>query len=201
MCNGRFSLKDVARIVKEIATTATELNDSSKQLLLHQVKRLESIPAQEETKDILVRPFPKEVIKQKEGKKGKTFSYVEPAEVIERLNEAFSFKWSWKILSHQVINRQVFCQGRLTVRIDGETVIKEAFGSQEIEYLKGTQTPVNELGNDFKSASSDAMKKAASMLGVGLHLYKKSGNNTSNQGNKAPINNKSSRTGVLAPKN
>jgi hypothetical protein len=31
MCNGRFfSLKDVARIVKEVATTATELNDNSK---------------------------------------------------------------------------------------------------------------------------------------------------------------------------
>lgn len=174
----RFNIKDIARIVKEVATTATELNDGSKQLLLHQVKRLESIPEQKSLEENLIRPFPKENLKTRKGRSGKLLTYLETADVIERLNEAFSFKWSWKILSHEVRDRQVFCKGRLTVNIDGETVVKEAFGSQEIEYLKGTEKPVNEMGDDLKSACSDALKKASSLLGIGLYLYRKgNGNN------------------------
>jgi hypothetical protein len=45
-----------------------------------------------------------------------------------------------------------------------------AFGSKEIERSKDTKAIVS-LGDDLKAASTDALKKAASLLGVGLYLY------------------------------
>ena len=44
--------------------------------------------------------------------------------------------------------------------------MKEAFGGKEIS--KGSN-----LGDDLKAAASDALKKAATMFGIGLHLYGK----------------------------
>lgn len=124
-------------------------------------------------KEILEREFPKEQIKQKKSKSGKSLSYIQAWNVIDRLNEAFGYKWNWEIVSHEVRDRQIICIGRLTVKIDGETIIKEAFGSKEIETLKADKNiAVNELGDDLKAACSDALKKAASLFGIGLHLYR-----------------------------
>jgi hypothetical protein len=144
-------------------------------------------------KEILERQFPKEQIKHRKGSYGKMLSYVPAVLVVDRLNEAFNYKWNWQIVSHEINNRQIICIGRLTVKIDGETIIKEAFGSKQIEFNKGTETPVNDTGDDLKAACSDALKKAASLLGIGLHLYrdkpqvKATANNNGNGGSKLPI--------------
>jgi len=123
-------------------------------------------------KAVLDRAFLPEQIKQRKGNFGNMLSYVETHSVIDRLNEAFGYKWSWEILGQELKGRQITVKGRLTVKIDGETIVKEAFGSAEIELHKGTKIPVNPLGDDFKAADSDAKKKAASLLGIGLHLYR-----------------------------
>ena len=56
----------------------------------------------------------------------------------------------------------------LTAIIDGSVVHKDGFGGQEIKYMKNGN-PVD-LGNEFKGAVSDATKKAAQSLGVGIYL-------------------------------
>ena len=117
--------------------------------------------------EILRRKFRPEQIKQRPGSYGKTLDYLETYSVIERLNEAFGLKWSWEITDVEVLNAQVYCQGRLTVTVDGEKIVKEAFGGKDIT------TENSNLGDDLKSACSDALKKAATMLGVGLYLYRK----------------------------
>ena len=45
-----------------------------------------------------------------------------------------------------------------------------AFGSKEIERRKDTKAIIS-LGDDLKAASTDALKKASSLFGVGLYLY------------------------------
>jgi hypothetical protein len=60
--------------------------------------------------------------------------------------------------------------GRLTA---GE-VVKMAFGGSTIT-TNSTTGEVVSIADDLKAAATDALKKAASMLGVGLHLYQDNG--------------------------
>jgi hypothetical protein len=56
------------------------------------------------------------------------------------------------------------CIGRLTITIDDKTVSVEEAGDVE-------QAAMNEDGRNLKDASSDAFKRCAMRLGLGLHLW------------------------------
>jgi hypothetical protein len=55
-------------------------------------------------------------------------------------------------------------------RLTAEGIVKNQFGSSQITRNKKTGDLVS-LGDDLKAAATDALKKAATLLGVGLHLY------------------------------
>ena len=115
-------------------------------------------------KALLTRPFELQQLKQRPGQHGKTLSYVDVAAVIARLNEACD-AWSFEVVEHQVLDAEVIVLGRLTA--DG--VIKCAFGGTSITLDKSGE--VMSVADDLKAASSDSLKKCASLLGVGLELY------------------------------
>lgn len=115
-------------------------------------------------KEILRRPFPRELIKQREGQNGKMLSYIETYVVIERLNDGCDV-WSFEVVQHHVYKVEVVVVGKLTA--DG--VIKMAFGGSAITFNNAGK--VVSLADDLKAAASDALKKCASLLGVGLELY------------------------------
>ena len=128
---------------------------------------------------ILTRPFQQELIKYRRGFNNKQLAYVETIHYINRLNEAFNYQWDWQVINYTVTDNQVYCQGRLTVEINGKLINKESFGGKDITladvYDKVTRQITGKkalsIADDLKSASSDALKKAASLLGIGLHLY------------------------------
>ncbi len=138
--------------------------------------------------EVLSRPFPQELIRYREGQKKKQLAYVETVNYIDRLNEAFGFKWTWEIIFETVTEYEAYCKGRLTVEIGGKTVIKEAYGGKDLTIVdvwdKQTRQVIVKkpfsIADDLKSAGSDALKKACSLLGIGLHLYKSTNNNTTN---------------------
>jgi hypothetical protein len=117
---------------------------------------------------LLEKPFEPGQIKQRQGKFGHILDYVEGHVVTSRLNEAFDSNWSFEIVKYRIIKDpgEVLVLGKLTA----EGVTKMAFGSKEIERNKDTKAIIS-LGDDLKAASTDALKKAASLLGVGLYLY------------------------------
>ncbi len=117
---------------------------------------------------LLEKPFEPSQIKQRQGKFGHILDYVEGHVVTSRLNEAFDGNWSFDVVKYRILKDtdEVLVLGKLTA----EGVTKMAFGSKEIERSKDTKAIVS-LGDDLKSASTDALKKAASLLGVGLYLY------------------------------
>ncbi len=116
-------------------------------------------------KDLLTRPFRPDQIKQRKGHHGQMLSYVDVAAVIERLNEAFEHGWSFEIVQHEIQQGEVIVLGKLTA----SGIVKTAFGGSGITTDKVGD--VLSIADDLKAASSDALKKCASMLGVALELY------------------------------
>ena len=116
-------------------------------------------------RSLLEKPFAPAQIKQRQGRNG-WLDYVEGHAVIQRLNEAFEGAWSFEVVSHEVRQDEVLVLGRLTA----EGVVKSQFGASQVTREKASGLPVS-LGDDLKAASTDAIKKCASLLGVGLHLY------------------------------
>lgn len=119
-------------------------------------------------------------------------SYISSNTVIDILNDLFGeFGWNFEIIRFWIESGkdfkkkkkdgevEVIPQGdiahvlaRITATLYDENgkeykVIKEAFGSKSIT---GSQTVQESI---FKSAQSDALKKAASLLGIGAELYRK----------------------------
>ncbi len=118
-------------------------------------------------REILEKKFPKKEVKTRPGREGREVYYLETASVIQRLNEAWEGDWSFEVKDKGIDKEAgyVWVLGRLTC---GE-VIKEQFGSKIIS-LSSDGTMVD-LGDDLKAAASDALKKCATLLGVGLYLY------------------------------
>jgi hypothetical protein len=117
---------------------------------------------------LLEKPFEPSQIKQRQGNFGHILDYVEGHVVTSRLNDAFEGNWSFEIVKYRILKEtnEVIVLGKL---IAGN-VTKMAFGVKEIATNKDTKAIIS-LGDDLKAASTDALKKAASLLGVGLYLY------------------------------
>jgi hypothetical protein len=117
-------------------------------------------------RQILEQPFDPALIKTRPASYGGSLSYVEGCEYIKRLNAALDGAWSFEITAHQVTDNECIVIGKLTA--DG--IVKMAFGGSDIKRKKETGEVIC-LADDLKAAATDALKKAASLLGVGLHLY------------------------------
>lgn len=159
---------------------------------------------QDEAVKVITRKIDKSLIEErKQG--GATLSYIGGSTVIDLLNEAFNYQWSFEIVREEVVeslpklrtqynkntkkSEPVLDQqgnkvydpqppvakvlGRLTVPGLG---IKEQYGSKVI--IGGA----TEQESSFKAASTDAMKKCATLFGIGNELYRKAEQSTG-QGN------------------
>jgi hypothetical protein len=114
---------------------------------------------------LLERPFEPAQIRQRKGRNG-VLDYVEGHTVIARLNEALDGAWSFEVTHHEIREDEVLVIGRLTA----EGITKMAFGTSQVTREKGGGQVVS-LGDDLKAAATDSLKKCATFLGVGLHLY------------------------------
>jgi len=106
---------------------------------------------------------------------GVELEYVTGEQVTTRLNEELGFMaWSFKLLEHGIHAEADECWvlGELTVDVGGRTVTRQQFGSQKVKRSRSSGTPMD-IGFDLKGAATDALKKCASLVGVGLYLWKK----------------------------
>ena len=139
-------------------------------------------------KEVIARTLPDQLIKQREGGGKKILSYVSGSTVIDLLNEAFGYLWSWDVVEQFVQESQpkfnprydkepqpqgpvAHVRGNLTVPIvqeDGTVVMitKSGFGSKTVLGGQADQEHI------FKAAATDALKKAASLFGIGAQLYR-----------------------------
>ncbi len=123
----------------------------------------------------LTEPFPREMEKIL-NKGGTALTYIPVSEVITRLNKVLGVdKWSFKIVRCErdasdpdFVVAHVRLEWIPTVGEDFNIVTRDGFGGQKIKRTK--QGQIVDLGDEFKGAISDALKKAAQTLGVGLYL-------------------------------
>lgn len=118
-------------------------------------------------RELLQKPFEPTQIKQRKGRNG-MLDYVEGHSIIQRLNDAFEGAWSFEVLDHQIVEEkdEILVLGKLSA--DG--VVKMQFGSTQITRDRDSKAIIS-IGDDLKAAATDALKKCATFLGVGLHLY------------------------------
>jgi len=128
--------------------------------------------------ELIEKEFDKSLIKSRRGRSGITLSYVETSEYIKRLNSIFDYNWSFEIVDEKVDNGFVIVRGKLTA----EGITKSQYGTSQITVGKDSGE-VLAIGDDMKSAGSDALKKCCSLFGIGLHLYNDADNGNGNNGN------------------
>lgn len=153
-------------------------------------------------KEKIIAPIPSSLIKERDGGGGKMLSYISGSTVADMLNNIFEYNWDWEVTKQwieegtpyfntysklpaeaQVTNsagkkgswdsQAPVCHvlGVLTVRFEDEkgekhSIRKSGFGSKSIIGKQSEQESI------FKAAGTDALKKAASLLGIGLELYR-----------------------------
>ena len=135
--------------------------------------RIKAIAGRNDIQALLNEAFPKEVERQlKKG--GTSLTYIPVSEVISRLNKVLGFDgWAYEIIKceRDALDPEfIVAHVRLSVLSKGEfnNVVKDGFGGQKIKRTKAGD--IVDLGDEFKGAVSDALKKAAQALGVGLYL-------------------------------
>ncbi len=123
----------------------------------------------------ILQRTPKQYVYRKPGKGGGTFDYVSVAYITKALNYIFGWNWDFEVLEHGVEGGQVWVKGKLTVHgmQPGQTITKTQFGRADIK-LKRNSKDMLDFGNVLKGASSDALKKCASMFGIASDIYGKS---------------------------
>ena len=146
---------------------------------------------------VLSMPTPTHHIKNRVGKGGSDWKYLPISRVIERLNLAFGCAWSFTVNSKEKAGDEVIVEGSLIVNLDGDKVVKTDFGVHEVQYKNVPKLDENgkpipkkagsdevimvksdiplSLGNDYKSASSDCLKRCAAQFGIGLDVRESTG--------------------------
>lgn len=132
----------------------------------------------------LMKPFPSEDVKKRDGAGRQQFSYVEGENIIERLIEATGGVFDVEVTfgpelvaytNPRTSQPTAFWQAKVKLTIPG-------LGSRE---HIGTALPENE--DAPKSAVTDGLKKAATLFGVALQIHEsRAGNNSYNRAGVEP---------------
>jgi hypothetical protein len=108
---------------------------------------------------------------------GESLVYVTGEQVISRLNRTLGFEgWSFRVLEHgmHVEADEAWVLGELRV-LGGDVqdpIVRQQFGSQRIKRSRRDGAPLD-IGFDLKAATTDCLKKCATLIGVGLYLTRK----------------------------
>jgi hypothetical protein len=106
---------------------------------------------------------------------GVDLEYHTGEQITSKLNETLGFlNWSFRIVEHGIHPEADECWalGELTVSVGDRTVTRQQFGSQKVKRSRSSGVPLD-IGFDLKGAGTDALKKCASLIGVGLYLWAK----------------------------
>lgn len=122
----------------------------------------------------LSREFPRQLHKTKKGGGGRSLTYIEAHSIIDRLNTVVGLDWSYRTGPPQLVGSG---EGGTVVYMTCELQVGETVrcgeGAATVAKSRGSDVAAPDaLENAIKTASSDALKRAARLFGVGLYLYR-----------------------------
>ena len=122
---------------------------------------------QEQLKAELYAPLPAEAIKQHPTK---TFlSTIKPIYITDRLNEVFGIgQWQTKT-ENVLVNDNGTVVNKVVLTVPEYNIYYECFGGND---NGGSGSKGFDLGDAFKGATTDALNKIASYLGIGIDVYR-----------------------------
>lgn len=121
--------------------------------------------------DWILKRTPAGAIKTRPGKGGGSWKYVKGVYILKVLNMMFGFDWDFEVLEQWTEGGEAIVKGRLTCRnADGKAITKTDFGNKEIICKRGTDKPLS-LGNDYKAAATDCLKRCARQIGIAQDVY------------------------------
>ncbi len=129
-------------------------------------------PANEDVYTRLAAPFDSTF---HDNRGGVELEYITGEQCVSRLNEVLGVAgWSFRVVEHGINAEadEVWVLGSLEAEIDGKPVTRQQFGSRKLKRSRSTGAPLD-IGFDLKGATTDALKKCASLIGVGLYLSRK----------------------------
>ena len=121
----------------------------------------------------LSEPFAPEM-ERTMSKGGTRLTYIPVSEVINRLNKVLGVdKWSFEVIycGRDTLDPEyIVAHIRMTWHTEDSpnAITRDGIGGQKIKRTKGGD--IVDLGDEMKGAVSDALKKAAQTLGIGLYL-------------------------------
>ena len=144
----------------------------------------------------LLKKTPDKYLKKRPGKGGGDWTYVSGGYVKKCLNLMFGWDWDFEILEQLRMDDEAIVKGKLTCRTNGRVIVKMQFGNKDIAYKTETRIDPNtgkffmkkdkkgqeypekfptdkplSIGNDFKAAATDCLKKCAAELGIASDVY------------------------------
>lgn len=117
----------------------------------------------------LMRPFPKEAIRTRDGGRGSQFKYIEGQTAVRRLIEATENNFTFEILRDEIRDHGTTKSGskQKLVLVWGRLHINGMFRDN-----MGVQVVTEGGGEDlFKGAITDCFKRCCMMYGMALELY------------------------------
>jgi hypothetical protein len=116
----------------------------------------------EETINTLKEPIQSHIIDNN------NYLYVKVSDVIDKLNKAFEYKWSSKIVSMERYDNCIICNVEISVGSGDNLVVKNGIGGKDCRvYSKGPKAgKIIDLSADYSSALSSALKQAAKQFGI-----------------------------------
>ena len=178
-----------------MATEKTKNEIQKMQLDISQVTRTTSLLNQNQIQKIW-NSTPDRFKYTRPARGGGSWTYIKGSYVRKVLDSVFGFNWSFDIETSLAeafevakMTGSVVVKGTLKgkVKSDGEWVelTKTQFGRADVKWKMTGQAPNRrkvideysgspiplDIGNDFKAATTDCMKKCASLFGIGADVY------------------------------
>lgn len=164
--------------------TSKEIDKLKMQLDIKQVTRTTSLLNENQIQKIW-NATPERYKYTRPAKGGGNWDYIKSSYVRKVLDSVFGFNWSFDIettLSEAFevakLTKTCVVKGKLTCRVkhDGEWIelSKTQFGRADVKMRRDDPTMPLDFGNDMKAATSDALKKCASLFGIGADVYEAS---------------------------
>lgn len=114
-------------------------------------------------------------IKTRKGYGNKLFSYVDGHYMTQVLNLITGYRWDCHIEKMTETEKEVICQGKIILHFDNEhgyfTIEKSAIGQADKKFSTQDNTLIM-IGDTYKAAQTDMIKKAASYLGIACDVYR-----------------------------